>query len=336
MKHTLPASLITLATVALRATAAVVDYSSGTAISSSGYYQYHTKWFTTTCYETMTKTKDCSYGGDYDLPADYKTVSPEVYHPGPDYSDYKTIYETVYETAYPYPYEPSPYGTALPYATALPYPGESACYPETVYETVYADASSIYHTFTPSGTASEDPVYHTSTIMSTVTSTPSGSAGGECSLGSAIVNPGFDQDPWAGVWFPTGPVDRAASEEAVEGSWAAAVTFNAGGQTEAWLQQAIIIPTNTDITIGFDVRRTVGPEGDSGNIEMVLNLGSYGEGTVTFPPLPLHRWRYITVPLGSVEGPPGCVPVILSFKATIENGGDINRVFHVDSFRIVQ
>ena len=60
MKHSLAASLLTLATLSLHATAAVVDYVSGAPISSSGYYQYHTKWVTTTCYRTITKTKDCS------------------------------------------------------------------------------------------------------------------------------------------------------------------------------------------------------------------------------------------------------------------------------------
>ena len=47
MKHSLIASLLTLAAVPLQATAAVVDYVSGVPISSSGYYQYHTKWVTT-------------------------------------------------------------------------------------------------------------------------------------------------------------------------------------------------------------------------------------------------------------------------------------------------
>ena len=83
MNHPLIASLPTFATVSLKATAAVVDYASGAPISSSGYYQYHTKWVTTTCYHTITKTKDCSYDGG-DFAGDYNTVSPLVY-PGQDY-----------------------------------------------------------------------------------------------------------------------------------------------------------------------------------------------------------------------------------------------------------
>ena len=79
MKYTLPASVLTLATIALQATAAVVDYASGEPISSFGYYQYHP-----TTFNTITKTKDCSYDGD-DSTGDYKTVS----HPE---ATYKTVY----------------------------------------------------------------------------------------------------------------------------------------------------------------------------------------------------------------------------------------------------
>ena len=72
MKHSLAASLLTLATATLQAAAAVVDYASGEPVSSSGYYQYHTKWVTTTCYQTITKTKHCSYDdGVGEFPGDY-------------------------------------------------------------------------------------------------------------------------------------------------------------------------------------------------------------------------------------------------------------------------
>ena len=197
MKHSLSATLhvLTLAALALDATAAVVDYVSGEPISSSGYYQYHTKWITTTCYHTVTKTKDCPSGGG-GLAGGYETVSPRVY-PGQDYySDYKTVYETVYEAAYPYPSEIThAYG---------PYPHEIGCYPETIYSTVYPESSVIdYHTFTASGadeTVTGTPVYHTmdSTIMETVTATPSGGPGLECSDTPNLVNPDFEAQVWLG------------------------------------------------------------------------------------------------------------------------------------------
>ena len=137
---------------------------------------------------------------------DYETAHPQVY-PGQDYNDYNTVYETVYEKGYPaYPSE-----IASSYGMAQPYPHEPVCYPETVYSTVYSEPSD-YHTFTASGideTVSASPVYHTmdSTIVETVTATPTPSRGSECSTGPWIVNPGFG-DEWPGVWFPSGQVSR--------------------------------------------------------------------------------------------------------------------------------
>ena len=157
MKHSLVGSLLTLASVVFQASAVSVDPVSGKPITSSSYYQYHTQYITTTCYRTVTKEGECKYGGDYPpntvyetiyggYPKDYsggspksayETIDPQFF-PGPDYNDYKTVYETVYETAYPYPIT-------------------SACYPQTVYETVYFEGIGIVPPFTLGG------VYHTVT-----------------------------------------------------------------------------------------------------------------------------------------------------------------------------
>ena len=94
MKYTLPASsVLTLAIIALQATAAVVDYASGEPISSSGYYQYYP-----TTFHTITKTKDCSYDGD-DFTGAYKTIS----HP-----------EAIYGTVYPDPPDKTYHGKKSP------------------------------------------------------------------------------------------------------------------------------------------------------------------------------------------------------------------------------
>ena len=290
MKHSLFASLLTLATVSLHATAAVVDHVSGTPISSSGYYQYHTKWVTTTCYETITKSKDCSYNDGGDFVENYETVSPQVH---PDYNNYNTVYETVYETAYPYPHD-------------------LVCYPETVYSTIYPKSSdNVYHTFTASGmdnTVTGSPVYHTmdSTILETVTATPSGDSGSECRTGPWIEDSGFEDSSWPGVWFTSGPVDRVSPGDTADGStWVA--RFTSGG--EARLEQAIIIP-NGRVLLNLWFRGV-------GNSDLpyliTISLGSYLSRTISINQL---GWALIPFDFGIFSGPSECTPVVFSIKAT--------------------
>ena len=314
MKHPLIASLLTFATISLQATAAVVDYFSGAPISSSGYYQYHTKWVTTTCYHTITKTKDCSYDGgdfigDYKTVGDYNTVRPQVY-PGQDYNDYKTVYETVYEKPHPYPSE-----IAHSYGTAQPYPYETVCYPETVYSTVYPELSDIvYHTFTASGmgeTVSGSPVYHTldSTVMETVTATPSGVS--ECSSSGWVLNPTFEEDAWPGPWFQSGLV-VLAWEFMPDGSPHSIARFFSGSQ----LDQAITIPNNREYALHVRYMSGV-TSNDRGPWSVVISLGSYVSRTLT---LAFGPWDEITVDLGRLSGPSDCVPVVLSIK--VDYDGD--------------
>ena len=317
MKHSLFASLLTLATVSLHATAAVVDYVSGTPISSSGYCQYHTKWVTTTCYETITKSKDCSYNDGGDFVENYETVSPQV-HPGPDYNNYNTVYETVYETAYPYPY-PYPY----PYETAQPYPHDPVCYPETVYSTVYPESSdNIYHTFTASGTdetITGSPIYHTmdSTIFETVTATatptPSGDSGSECSTGPWIKDSGFEDSSWPGVWFTSGPVDRVSPGDTIDFStWVA--RFTPGG--EARLEQAIIIPNGWQVLLVLETR---GHGNSDAPYVLTISLGSYVSRVIT---VDNTGWFDIPVNFGPFSGPSECTPVVFSIKATYDGSVD--------------
>ena len=330
MKHSLSASLLALASVALQATAAVVDYVDGELISSSSYYQYHTKWATTTCYETITKTSGCSYdGGDYagDYAGDYETVSPQVY-PGPEYNDYKTIYETVYETAHPYPYESAhPY----PYESALPYPYETVCHPETVYSTVYPDSSDIiYHTFTASGTdetVTGSPVYHTmdSTIVETVIATPSGGSDSECSDGPWITNPGFEGS-WPGAWFrSSGSVELNNPPDAVEGSWVAEFSNGpTGSELVAQLDQAIIIPNGLFYWVHFWVRYpTAGAGTDQPTI--TFSLGSYASRTLDIPLVP-NAWIQVGLNMGQLNGPSECFPVVYSIKVTFPDGVNPDRL----------
>ena len=328
MKHSLISSLLTLATVSLQATVAVVDYVSGTPISSSGYYQYHTKWVTTTCYETITKSNDCSYDGG-DFVGDYETVSPQV-HPGPDYKDYNTVYETVYETAYPYPY-PYEAASSYPYETAQPYPSDIVCYPETVYSTVYPE-SSDYHTFTTSGTdetVTGSPVYHTmdSTILETVTATPSGesgSEGSECSTGPWIVNPGFE-DSWPGAWFPTDQVSQVLTDTSDGSTGAARFT---SGRGEARLEQAIIIPNNNQYVLRFWFRG----DGNPADVFAInIFFGSYMvQGFNLFG----DTWQEINIDFGMLNGPFDCVPVVLSIEF-IENESEGPQAFVVDRFELL-
>lgn len=311
MKHSLAAYLLTLTTITLQATAAVVDYSSGKPITSSGYYQYHTEWVTTTCYETMTKTRDCSYDGG-DFAGNYETVSPQVY-PGPDYKDYKTVYETVYETPNPYPYK-----------TSEPFPYETICYPETVYSTVYPDSSGIvYHTFTASGTdetLTGSPVYHTmdSTIIETVTATPSGGSVSGCSTGPWLANPGFEDPAWPGVWFPSGSgtVERInRSGDTPDGSdWVLELT--AGGSTGdvPQLSQAITIPLSSQFNFSFSTRRVANAGG--GNIIISISLGSYLTQDILVTSSPQNMdWNTLSVQL-PLDGLPECVSVVFNIKIT--------------------
>ena len=307
MKHSLSASLLILGSAALQATAAVVDYVDGEPIPSSSYYQYHTKWATTTCYETITKTPDCSYnGGDY--AGDYETVEPQVY-PGPDYNDYKTIYETVYETAHPYPYE-----------TAQPYPSDIVCYPETVYSTVYPESSDkMYHTFTASGmdeTVTGSPVYHTmdSTIMETVTATPSG--GSECSDGPWLVNPDFEGS-WPGAWFrSSGSVELVNIQDPNEGPWVAEFTNGPSGSTVvAQLDQAVVLPSGINIFVFFSWREVSG----SSSPTITISLGSYLSRTFTIHYDPMF-WRQSFINMGRLDGPAECIPVVFSIKVTFPDG----------------
>ena len=332
MKHSLISALITLATVSLHATAAVVDYVSGTPISSSGYYQYHTKWVTTTCYETITKGNDCSYyGGDF--VGDYETVSPQV-HPGPDYKDYNTVYETVYETAYPYPY-PYPYEAAssYPYETAQPYPSNMVCYPETVYSTVYPESSDkMYHTFTASGmdaTVTGSPVYHTmdSTILETVTATPSGES--ECSTGPFIVNPGFDDlRNWPGAWFPSGQVSLISNSPGTSDGSTAFVRLPDGGQ----LEQAIIIPNNRAYALRFWYRMSPSHVSPDATYTMVISLGSYASQSIDST---AGDWHEVTLLLGRPSGPSDCLPVVFSFKVTYNGESDEFQTFDLDRLQLL-
>ena len=160
MKYSLAGSILTLATVALQAAAVAVG---GKPYSSSSYYADHTytKWVTTTCWHTTTKTAECSYGGDYatGYPQNYDTVDPQVY------KGYDTIYETVYESGYPYPHD-YPYEKETVYVSV---PGEG------VYHTASVPGEGVYHTVTGNGiyhTVTGDGIYHTVTgngIYHTVT-----------------------------------------------------------------------------------------------------------------------------------------------------------------------
>ena len=337
MKHSLFASLLTLATVSLQATAAVVDYVSGAPISSSGYYQYHTKWVTTTCYETITKSNDCSYDGG-DFIGDYETVSPQVY-PGPDYKDYNTVYETLYETAYPYPY---PYETAssYPYKAAQSYPSDIVCYPETVYSTVYPESSDkMYHTFTASGTdatVTGSPVYHTmdSTILETITATPSGNSGLECSAdGPWIVNPGFDDitQPnsvltWPGAWFPSDGVSVEFSDTP-DGLYAVTLLPRGDG---AWLEQAIILPTGRTYSLHFWYHVYLLAPGDQ--LTVVISFGSYTSRSTALGSI--GGWQEITIDMGRLSSTSDCVPVVFSIKVTRNNPADISFV-QLDGFELL-
>ena len=314
MKHSLAGSLVILATITLQATAAVVDYSSGEPITSSGYYQYHTKWVTTTCYETMTKTRDCSYDGG-DFVGDYETVSPQVY-PGPDYKDYKTVYETVYETAYPYPYKASE-----------PLPYETVCYPETVYSTVYPDSSAdiVYHTFTASGTdetATGSPIYHTvdSTIMQTVTAAPT-----QCEV-IPIHNPSFEDPDWPGAWFLSDSVQRLSIADAITGT--SVLEFsNTPGVVIPQLEQVIVLPIGNPIYFRFWFRRTAGA--DDGIIGATISLGSYNSATIGIGPGP-SSWSGLGIGL-NFNSPP-CVPLVFSFKTEVTGASnDQTKIVQIDS-----
>ena len=331
MKQSLAGSALVLAIVALHATAAVVDYVSDGPITSSSYYQYHTKWVTTTCYQTITKTKDCSYdGGDY--AGDYETVTPEVY-PGPDYKDYKTVFETIYETAYPYPYKTAqPY----PYEAAHSYPYSSVCYPETVYSTVYPDSSNvIYHTFTESGldeTVTGSLIYHTmdETVIDTVTATPSGDPG--CFGGPWIVNPGFEGSSWSGVWFPSGSVEQVDTGDAPDGSLVAQFTATPGDlqSNDPRLQQAIIIPNGEPYTLDLNFRQGAGIT--HGTIEITISLGSYTSApfVIGFSEEPII-WESGSIRLGEVSDPsaPECVPVVFEIKVSALDG-DPDMILQID------
>ena len=334
MKHSLAASLLILAT-ALQAIAAVVDYVSGEPIPSSGYYRYHTKWVTTTCYHTITKTKDCSYGGG-DFAGDYETVSPQIY-PGQDYNDYdhKTVYETLYETAYPYPS-----AIAHSYESAAPYPYEPVCYPETVYSTIYPESlDTIYHTFTASGideTVSGSPVYHTvdSTLMETVTATPSGGSGGsglECSSVSRlwVVNPSFDDSPWPGAWFLSSNANRVSPTVPFEGP--SAVEFSIGGGGEVpLLEQAIILPGGGSYGISFNCRQT---SGDDSVFQFTISLGSYASRTYSNAGAS-STWEYFVIVIGQINDPAKCVPVVLSITASLIDS-DQPKVVQIDSVQLL-
>ena len=340
MKHSLFASVFTLATVSLQAKAAVVDYVSGAPISSSGYYQYHTKWVTTTCYETITKSNDCSYDGG-DFVGDYETVSPQVY-PGPDYKDYKdynTVYETVYETAYPYPY-PDEAASSYPYETAQPYPSDIVCYPETVYSTVYPESSDkIYHTFTASGmdaTVTGSPVYHTmdSTILETITATPSGGSGLECSAdGPWIVNPGFEDSTWPGAWFPSDEVSRLYSI-GPDGP-TNIVSFRLSDDA-AWLEQAIILPNGRTYSLHFWYHAFVLEPNDD-PLTIIMSFGSYTSRSAAVDYT--FGWHEITIDMGRLSSTSDCVPVVLSIKVTNNDppvGEDsVVGAFFADNFEVL-
>ena len=265
-----------------------MDYTSGEPITSSGYYQYHTKWVTTTCYKTLTKTGDCSYGGSSDAGGDLaegnETVSPHVY-PGTEYNDYKTVYETVYETASPYAY-----------GTALPYPYEMVCHPETIYSTVYSDSSDIVsHTLTASGTdetVTGSPVYHTvdTTIMETLTASPSGGSGSGsgCSDGPWIVNPDFEDPTWPGAWLPSNSVHLSTP---LAGSWSAELPVGAAAGGDPQLEQAIIIPSGRTFNIGFYyIPRNYGAGDFLASFSITVSLGSYDSQVFSFSGVPY--WGY--------------------------------------------
>ena len=331
MKRSIAAPLLTLATLTFHATAAVVDYVSGEPISSSGYYQYHTKWITTTCYQTITKTKDCS-GGSGDFAGDYETVSPEVY-PGQDYSDYKTVYETVYETAYPYPSEKAPYGTAQPY------PHETVCYPETIYSTVYPESSDInYHTFTASGvdeTVTGSPVYHTmnSTIMETVTATPSGGSGLECGDTPNLLDGDFEDRLWPGPWYPSGLVSLVEYNGITQNA-DLAVEFHEGGV----LEQALILASGRTYNIAFSHRQSTGLSWTDtifdGNFIIKFSFGSYVSSPLSFP-ADQTVWSTDSVNL-HLDGSSECLTVVLSIQVTLENDNleFLPKVLQMDNFVI--
>ena len=333
MKHSTAVPLLALATLAFQATAAIVDYASGEPISSSIYYQYHTKWLTTTCYHTITKTKDCSYDGG-DLIGDYETVSPHVY-PGQDYnSEYTTVYETVYDTAYLYPSE-----IAHSYGTVLPYPSKSVCDPKTVYSTVYPESSdTIDHTLTASGiheTVSGSPVYHTAdfTIMETVTATPSGGSGPICIPGgprfTVIVNPGFEDSSWPGAWFTSGPVDRVTTGGDTSNGSAWFARFTPEG--ESTLEQAVIVPGSGDFGLSFKFR-VRGSNPSFFQYTMVVSLGSYVSQTVNIPAL--SEWTDFYLDLPDFSSPSECVPVILSVKVIFRGFNDGTAALDVDAFSL--
>ena len=334
MKHSIAAPILAIAILALQATAAVVDYVSGEPISSSGYYQYHTKWVTTTCYETITKSKDCSYdGGDF-VGDYYKTVSPQVY-PGPDYKDYKTVYETVYETPYPHPYE---IASTYPYETAQPYPYDPVCYPETVYSTVYPESShTIDHTFTASGTdetVTGSTIYHTmdSTIMETVTATPSGGSELECSpSGPWIVNPGFEDSSWPGAWFTSGPVDRVTGDTSDGSAWFARLTVGGEDRVESLLEQAIIMPINGQHT--FKLRsRASSVSNPGGYFTFIFSLGSYYSSQSAN--LPIADWYNVEFVWSASNGPSGCVPVVFSIKVAYQGSDGGDTIIDLDGFQL--
>ena len=203
-----------------------------------------------------------------------------------------------------------------------------------------------YHTFTASGadeTVTGSPVYHTvdSTIMETVTATPSGGSGLECSAdGPWVVNPSFENSPWPGAWFPSGLVDRVDSGEGSEHPWVTEFSTGAAvGGGAALLEQAIIIPSGRRYAVNLVHRRAVG---SSGGITVIISLGSYTSVPVNLVDDSVRRvrqvggWGTTILDLGQFSGPSECVSVVFSVKVIPFGGGLATRVLQIRDLELVE
>ena len=162
----------------------------------------------------------------------------------------------------------------------------------------------VYHTFTAGGiseTVSGSPAYHTvdSTIMETVTATPSGDS--ECSS-PWIDNPTFE-DSWPGPWFQSGFVFLGL-DFMPDNSIGSVVRLT----HESQLEQAIIIPNNREYALRLGYM-SFGE--DLGPWTVVISLGSYASQTLS---LASGSWDETTVNLGRLSGPSDCVPVVFTAR----------------------
>lgn len=146
-----------------------------------------------------------------------------------------------------------------------------------------------------------------STIIETVTATPSGGSGLECSDTPNLVNPDFEAAAWPGAWYPSNSVTIADGVGIPQQADIVAEFHN-----EGVLEQALIVASSRTYNITFSHRQTT----QSFSV-VTISFGSYDSATLSFP-AGQSPWFSDSVTL-RLDGSSGCLPVVFSIKVTLEN-----------------